>query len=326
VKYLICITLLTLGRAEANDAPEGWRDRLSEGNLLSRAGKYSDAAQAFRQALILAAGANVSERTAVGIHDALASVYAEAGQYVESEHEYRHALALAEKSQGRQSLDYGLLVASMAVLPTQEGNRGAAIALLSEIIAVNGRTSAAGDLAIVRSCLAELLMDGKRYVEAESVLLAAQADFAGSKVTDRKRLAELLNHLGMLRLDQGRFDESVGLFRESLKAFEDALGANHPSLVVPLNDLALSYLKVGRLNEAERTLERAIGICSKTLGEEHSTYGVLLENYAGLLRKLGRKHEAKALAARSQKITRVNRSRNGMDSTISVMALRSGGN
>jgi tetratricopeptide (TPR) repeat protein len=276
--------------------------------------------------IVLAEGANASDRTVVGIHDALASVYAEAGLYAESEHEYRHALALAEKSQGRQSLDYGLLVASMAVLPTQMGNRDAAIMLLSETIAVNRRTGSARNLAVVRNCLAEMLMVGKRYAEAESVLLDAQTDFANLKISDPKLLAELLNHLGMLRLDQGRYDESVELFRESLKAFEDAMGTEHPALVVPLNDLALSYLKVGRLNEAEGTLQRAIAICSKTLGEDHSTYGVLLENYAAVLRKLDRKREAKVLAARSQRIVRANRSRNGMGSTISITGLRPGRN
>jgi tetratricopeptide (TPR) repeat protein len=132
-----------------------------------------------------------------------------------------------------------------------------------------------------------------------------------------------LNGLGALRLDQGRYDESADLYRESLRLLEDTLGDEHPSLVLPFNDLALSYLKLGRLAGAELTLQRAMAICSTTLGENHPAHGALLENYAVALRKLGRKREAKAFAARSQQIARASRSRNGVGSKISVNALRS---
>jgi tetratricopeptide (TPR) repeat protein len=127
----------------------------------------------------------------------------------------------------------------------------------------------------------------------------------------------------VLRFDQGRYGESVDLYRESLRLLEEALGDEHPSLVEPFNDLALSYLKLGRLNDAELTLRRANGLCNKTLGEDHATCGVLLEHYAVVLRKLDRKREAKAVASRAQQITHASRSRNGVGSTISVGALRS---
>jgi tetratricopeptide (TPR) repeat protein len=110
-------------------------------------------AQAFRRALLLAEGASAGERRLVGIYDALASAYANAGQYAEFEHEYQRALALTEKNQGRQSLDYALLVAGVAVLPTQMGNRDRVLELLREAIAANGRSGSARDLAIVRGCL-----------------------------------------------------------------------------------------------------------------------------------------------------------------------------
>jgi tetratricopeptide (TPR) repeat protein len=165
-------------------------------------------------------------------------------------------------------------------------------------------------------------MDEKRYLEAESVLLDAQAGVASLKTTDPRLLAELLTGLGLIRFDQGRYDESVDLYRESLRLLEEAIGDENPYLVVPFNDLASSYLKLGRLNDAELTLRRANAVCSKTLGEDHATCGALLENYAVVLRKLDRKREAKAVAARSQQIARASRSRNGVGSTISVTALR----
>jgi tetratricopeptide (TPR) repeat protein len=326
VKPVICIALLTLCSAAANNTPKAWSDWVSEGKALTRVGNFAAAAQAFRQALSLAEAANTDERKLVEIHDALASAYAEAGQYSESEHDYRNALALAKKTEGRRSLTYALLVASMAVLPTQIGNREPEIEQLREAIAANRGTGSTRALMIVRACLAQLLKDAKRYNEAESVLLDAQADLGNARTTEPRLIAELLNNLGVLRFDQERYGESVDLFHESLRIFKSALGEEHPWVATPLNNLGLSYLKLGRLNDAELTLRSAVAICGKTLGEDHATCGALLEGYAVVLRKLNRKREAKVVAARSQQITRASRIRNGVGSTISIDGLRTRSN
>jgi tetratricopeptide (TPR) repeat protein len=322
MKAILCLTLLTLCSAAANNALEAWSEPVSEGKALTRAGNYAAAAETFHRALAVAVGANAGERKLIEIYDALASAYAEAGQYAESEHQYRRALALAEKTEGRQSLDYALLAAGMAVLPTQIGNRGPIVKMLREAIAVNRQTGSARELAIVRICLAQILMDGRRYVEAESVLLDAQSGAAILMTTDPGLLADLLDSLGVLRFNQGRYRESIDLYLESLRLLEDVTSGEHSLLLAPLNNLALSYLKLGQLNEAEVTLRRANTVCGKTLGEDHATCGALLEGYAVVLRKLHRKREAKTVAARAAQITRAFLSRNGVGSTISVTALR----
>jgi tetratricopeptide (TPR) repeat protein len=292
------------------------------GKTLSETGNYAAAVQAFRRALAAAEGTNVGEGKLVELYDALASAYAEAGQYSESEQEYRRALALAERTAGRQSLEYALLVASIAVLPTQIGNRETVIEILSRAIAANRRTGFARERAILGVCLAQILLDGRRYVEAESVLLDAQSSAASLKTIAPKLLAELLSGLGALRFDQRRYSESVDLYLQSLRLLEPAMGDQHPSLVAQLNNLGLSYFKLGRFNDAELTLHRANVICGNTLGEDHATCGVVLDGYAVVLRKLNRKREAKAVAARSKQIAHTAQSRNGVGLTISVTALR----
>ena len=324
--FAICLVSFVAWTMEARESAPGWTNLVSEGKALTLTGNYSAAAQAFRQALTAAEGANAGERSLVEIHDALASVYAEAGRYAESEHEYRRALALTEKSQGRLSLDYALLTASMAVLPTQMGNREAVGPLMGEAIIANRESGRNRELAIIRICLAQILLDAKSYAEAESLLLDAQGDLAALKTKNPGLAAELLNELGVLRFEQGRYKESVELDSASLHLFQDAMGEAHPALIGPLNNLALSYLKLGRLNEAEVTLRHAMGVCSKTLGEDHATYGALLESYAVVLHKLDRKREAKAASTRSQQIRCASQRRNGVGATISVAALRSARN
>jgi tetratricopeptide (TPR) repeat protein len=324
--FAICLVPFVAWTTQAHESAPGWTNLVSEGKALTRAGNYSAAAQAFRQALTFAEGANAGARSLVEIHDALASVYAEAGRYTEAEHEYRGALALTEKSQGGQSLDYALLAASMAVLPTQIGNHDAVGALLREAITANRESGRNRELALVRVCLAQILLDAKSYAEAESVLLDAQGNLAALKTKNPTLVAELLNALGALRFEQGRYKESVELDSESLHLFQDAMGDPHPALIGPLNNLALSYLKLGQLSEAESMLKRAMGVCSRVLGDDHATCGTLLESYAVVLRKLDRKREARVVAARSRQITRASQRRNGVGATIGVTALRSSRN
>lgn len=323
---LACLIPFIAWTAEIHESPRKWSEWVTEGKALTRAGNYAASAQAFGRALVAAEGANVGEGKLVELYDALASAYAEAGQYSESEHAYRRALALAERTEGRQSLEYALLVAGMAVLPTQTGNGEPVIDILSQAIAANRRTGSARERVILGVCLARIFVEARRYAEAESVLVEAQSGTAGLKTTDPILLAELFSGLGVLRFHQRRYSESVDLDLKSLRLFEAAMGDQHPSLVTPLNNLGLSYFKLGRLNDAELTLHRANVVCDSTLGEDHATCGAVLEGYAVVLRKLNRKREAKAVAARSKEIAHAAQSRNGVGLTISVTALRNKSN
>jgi tetratricopeptide (TPR) repeat protein len=157
--FAMCLVPFVACTAETRESALGWSNLISEGKALTRAGNYSEAAQAFGRALAIAEDSDLGNRRLIGIYGALASVDAEAGQYAESEHEYQRALDLTEKILGRQSLEYALLVARMAMLPTQIGNRDSEIALLREAIVVNRPTGSVRELTIVRICPAQILMD-----------------------------------------------------------------------------------------------------------------------------------------------------------------------
>ncbi len=307
--------------SQAIDPQKGWSDWLSEGETLRAAGDYSAAALAFREALTMAARLNVGDTQLIALDDALAETYAEAGQFAESEAAYRRALSLVEKNEGQASLDYAVLLASMVVLPTQSAVSEQQIALLRNAIAANAREGSAQKLAIVRGCLALILKNQKRYEDEESLLLQALADLSSPKTPNPHLMGAFLNDLAMLRLEQGRSEESIDLQQKSIRLLEAALGQDHPSLVVPCNNLATTYLKVGRLDEARQSYQRAIDICRKTLGEEHIDYAVLLENYAVVLRKSGRKREAKKAEAEGQQIERAADRHNGVGLTIGLTAL-----
>jgi tetratricopeptide (TPR) repeat protein len=323
MRFILCILLLTVWSGQASEPSKDWSDWLSEGKSLRDAGDYSAAAHAFREALTIAERSRASDAQLIRLADELAAAYAEAGQFAESGAVYRHVLDLVERNEGQSSLDYAVLLASMAVLPMQTVLSKEQIVLLRNAIAMHARDGSAQKLAIVRGCLALILKDQKRYQEEESLLLEALADLSSQKAPNPRLMGGFLNDLAMLRLDQGRYEESISLQQKSIRVLEAALGQEHPSLVAPFNNLATTYLKADRFAEAGLYYQRAIIICRKTLGEDHLDYAVLLENYAVVLRKLGRKREAKRADAEGQQIERAADRHNGVGLTIGVTALRS---
>ena len=323
MRFVLCILLPAVRSGQASETPKGWSDWLSEGQSLNHSGSYSTAAHAFREALAIAARSAVDDEQMVVLHNALAGAYAQAGRFAEAEAEYRCALALVEKAEGQGSRNYAFLLAEMAILPTQTGNRDEVIALLRQAITVNERTGSIKNINVIRECLAQIFRTEKRYQEEEPLLQDALADLVRSKAADPALMAAAFNNLAVLRFDQERYQESVDLQLESIRVWETALGNEHPSLVAPLNNLATTYLTMARFDDAERTFQRAINLCKKTLGEDHVDYAVILENYAVVLRKVGRKREAKKFKVQGDQIERASNRRNGVGSTTSVTALRS---
>ena len=324
MRFVLLVLFLAARSCQASETPKGWSDWLAEGQSLSHKGNYSAAAHAFREALAIAERFEIDDRRLVEVHYALAVAYAEAGQFADSESEYRRALALVGKVEGQASLNYAVLLAQMAILPTQTGNRDEVIALLRQALAVNARMGSIRNIYAIRECLAMILRSEKRYQEEEPLLLDALADLLRQKVHDPALIGAALNNLAVLRFDQERYQESVDLQLESIQQWETARGKEHPSLIAPLNDLAATYVRLNRFEDAELTYRHAINVCKKTLGEDHLKYAILLKDYSVVLRKLGHKREAKRFEAQGERIERASNRRNGVDSTISVTALRSG--
>lgn len=269
MRLVLCFILLAVQSGRANDTPEEWSDFASKGKSLLRTGNYSAAAHALREALVVAERSSINDRRLAEFHNALGADYAEAGQFGESEGEYRRALALLEKTDGQASLNYAVVLAGMAVLPRQTSSPEPVITFLRHTLAVNARSGAIENLTLVRGCLALILRKQKRYREEERLLLDALADLAKQKTQDPRLMGGFLNDLAMLRLDQERYEESIDLQQESIRIVETTLGGEHPSLVVLFGNLATTYVKMGRFDDAGLTYQRAIDLCRTTLGEDH---------------------------------------------------------
>ena len=95
--------------------------------------------------------------------------------------------------------------------------------------------------------------------------------------------AAAVNDLGLLLRDQGEYDESERLLRESLAMERRLVGDKHPGMALALNNLALVLWRKGNLKEAESTYRQALAMQRELLGDVHPDVANTLNNLAFVL-------------------------------------------
>ncbi len=319
---IVSSLLMTALSVKASDVIKTWIEWQLEANALIDAGNYEAATKALRNALDMVQAHGSPQNQAI-VYNSLGSVYSQRGQYVEAEANFRSALEIEKRGLGAASLEYALVFASMALLPTHVADREQAIEVLKTAIDRHKDKAARPGVTIAQDYLVKLLYGGARFAEAEEILYDWKNTLAnGNPQADPYMQAELLNDEGVLQDQLGHREEALKLDEEAIYMLEAALGTEHPSLIVPLNNLATVYAKLNRYEDSQRVFLRADAVCIKTLGENHPTRATLLANYAVVVRKMGHKKESKKINAEAQEIAQSSNRRNGVGSTISVSALR----
>jgi len=318
---IVSSLLMTALTGNASDKIKTWVEWQLEANVLMDAGNYEAATKALHNALDAVQADGSPQHLAI-VYNSLGSVYTQRGQYIEAEANFRCALDLEKRRLGAASLEYALVSASIALLPTHAADREQAIEVLKTAIdRYKGKAPTLG-ITIAQDYLIKLLLNGARFAEAEELLNDWQDGFAnGHPESDPYMEAELLNDESVLQDELGHKEQALKLDQAAINTLEAALGTEHPSLVVPLNNLATIYAKLERYDDSQRVFLRADAVCIKTLGENHPARATLLANYAVVLRKMGRKKESKKISAEAQEIAQSSNRRNGVGSTISVSAL-----
>jgi hypothetical protein len=87
-------------------------------------------------------------------------------------------------------------------------------------LSINEHCGRKKDLAMIRDGLAKILCREKRYQEAETPLVESELYHSRNATTQPAVAAELLNDLGVLRYNQGRYKEPAELHYQSLHLLE----------------------------------------------------------------------------------------------------------
>jgi tetratricopeptide (TPR) repeat protein len=132
----------------------------------------------------------------------------------------------------------------------------------------------------------------ERPDEAEDAYRRALAVLETSLGRDHPSVASVLNVLGSLCDDQGRFAEAEQMTVRAISIRETALGPDHPLLAEALFNLAHIYHRhFNKLDEAEELYKRALAISRAVFGPQDPDVAVSVEEYAALLREQGREEE-----------------------------------
>lgn len=320
---LFCAWCASIVAAATQPQAIQWNHLVDQAEAQARAGDYEGALQHYRDALHVAETFGPRDLRLPSSLDYLGNVYSGLGRWQESEAQYRRALAMIEALNGRETVNYAMVLLDLAITYGNSGRLDLAGPTISEALPVLARLLPAKDArtATARATYAVMLSSRKQYAEAEELLRQAIAALQG-KTESCSLLASSYENLGLVLGREGRTEESAALYGEGLDTMERCLGPDHPTLVQPLNNLGVTYSMLGRTAEAEAAFRRGISICEQTLGFEHPRYAKILGNYAAFLQQNKRKPEARKMAERARSAAESIRRQNGEGLTIDVTAFR----
>ena len=109
---------------------------------------------------------------------------------------------------------------------------------------------------------------------------------------DHLEVAQVLDNLGAIPLQQERFDEAVQIYARGLEIRRRALGDDHPDVAASWNALGAAQYGLHQTESARDSYEHAATIWRKALGEAHPNVAAALVNLANLERDTGRGSDA----------------------------------
>ena len=277
-------------------------DRLIEQyGALQRAGKYQEAIPVAQQILAIEERSGAGQLAVAAWVSNLGELYRNQGRHAEAEPLLQRALAMREKTLGRDHFEVAQSLNNLAMLYQSAGRYAEAEPLYLRSSAIFERTVGreSPNVAASLNNLAWLYQSQGRYSESEELNRRALAIREHVFGREHPEVAISLNNLGLLYKDQGRYAEAEQLLRRALTIFEKAQGREHPQVAKALNNLALLYVVEGRNADAEPLLKRALAVYEASFGRDHPLVAQSLVNLAFLYRDQHRNAEAEPLLARA---------------------------
>ena len=181
------------------------------------------------------------------------------GEYSTAESLFQRALAIREKTLGREHPTVASILSSLGMLDYLRHNNS----------------------------------------NAESLYKRAISAWDKASQTQTFDYAQTLQNLGVLYFDLGKYDEAGALFDRAATIKEHLLGKDHPRVADALIKAAGASLARGYYADAESPSRRALSILEKSSPPNYTALIQALTNYAVVLEKTKRKAEAELLQTRA---------------------------
>lgn len=231
------------------------------------------------------------------IIDSLATVYAELGDFRESELNYKKSLQIKKSIYGAEHTEIARGLSNLAVLQSKEGRFKQAEPLLNKSLEIRKKTFGDNhyDTATTINNLAYLKTHLGKIKEAEILFEKSLHIFEKLFGSEHLETAKGYNNLATIFGMQGKFQESEVLFKKALKANETILGPEYPETAKTLNNLAKLYRVQRMFKKAEPLYLRSLRIREKVYGFDNPITAQSYNNVGAFYQEQGMLENAKEL-------------------------------
>jgi tetratricopeptide (TPR) repeat protein len=196
----------------------------------------------------------------------------------------------ASHSQGKRTCTHAHLYATESLLWPKSH-------VLLQVHVRTAQASTQSDLDAILAWIGDAHADvDKAVIAALREWLAVTAQAALDAMAEEERATStLINNLGMLFQDQGKYTEAEKLFTEALAARRRQLGDDHPSTLGSMNNLCVLYKQQGKYTEAEELLKERLAARRRQLGDDHPSTRISMNNLGRLYQDQRKYAEAEEL-------------------------------
>jgi len=236
-------------------------------------------------------------------------LYDEQGEYGKALEYYERALAIKEKTLGKEHPSTAVTYNNMAVVFRAQGEYGKALEYHERALAI--REKALGKehphTATTYNNMALVFHDQGDYGKALEYYGRALAIRKKALGEEHPDTATTYNNMAEVFRAQDDYGKALEYHGRALAIQEKVLGEEHPSTASTYNNMAVVFHDQGDYDKALEYYGRALAIREKALGEEHPDTAVTYNNMAILLEEQGKYDEAfglylKALKARRARL------------------------
>jgi tetratricopeptide (TPR) repeat protein len=214
----------------------------------------------------------------------------------------QRALAIGTQAFGSDDPRLADTLASLGALAREQENYPDAAGYFERALAAHQKMAASRwEIATAMDDLGDVYGLEGRFDDGEKLLQQGlkllERNYAGN-VQNAPNYAKILNDLGNLYKDAGRFPEAEAAFGRALANDRATQGDNHPNVAAAMGNLATVLNAASRFAEAEKLYKQTLVIYEKIFGPDHPITAIGLNNLANNYMDQGRIADAMGLQQR----------------------------
>jgi tetratricopeptide (TPR) repeat protein len=233
----------------------------------------------------------------------LGNLYRRQGRLSEAETMLRKALALSERTSGRDDSDVAIKLTNLAIVLNNQNKNGEAEALYQRAMAILER-SAPVSIALASTYNSLGVFFAKLANQAEAIHYCEKALQLRLRLLppNHPDIAISYNNLGDSYLGSREYDKALPLLEKSWDIRRISLANDHPDLGQTQGNIGRALAGLGRYAEAEPHLRDALKRREASYGKNSAPVAFVLAELAGVLRATKRVKEAVAMEKRAANI------------------------